>query len=178
MVESLKHFRVYLIGIHFKVITDCTAVRATLAKRDLVPRVARWWLGVQEFDMEVEYRPGAKMQHVDALSRNPVPYGVMAAPGRTGEVIGVQLTTVSDGDWFYTVQLQDPKASRLVAELTAGRDIVDNFRVKNDRLYRRTVNGDRLYVPAMARFNLVRRHHDDIGYPGFDRCLALVKESY
>lgn len=25
---------------------------------------------VQEYDFEIEYRPGTKMQHVDALSRN------------------------------------------------------------------------------------------------------------
>lgn len=72
VVEAVKRFRVYLVGVHFKVVTDCTAVRATLLKKDLLPRVARWWMALQEYDMEIEYRPGVRMQHVDALSRNPV----------------------------------------------------------------------------------------------------------
>ena len=60
------------MGVHFKAVTDCSAVRETLLKRDLVPRVAHWWIVLQEYDMELEYRPGTKMQHVDALSREPV----------------------------------------------------------------------------------------------------------
>lgn len=68
VVMSLKRFRVYLIGIPFKVITDCSALRATLTKRDLLPKVARWWLILQEYDFSIEYRPGHNMQHVDALS--------------------------------------------------------------------------------------------------------------
>lgn len=70
VVESLKKFRVYVLGVPFKIVTDCRALRTTLVKRDLIPRIARWWLQLQEFQYEIEYRPGAQMNHVDALSRN------------------------------------------------------------------------------------------------------------
>ena len=30
----------------------------------------RWSLGLAEFDFDVEHRPGAKIRHVDALSRH------------------------------------------------------------------------------------------------------------
>ena len=166
LVEATRRFRVYLIGIHFKVVTDCSAVRATLLKRDLVPRVARWWIALQEYDMEIEYRPGEKMQHVDALSRNPV---------------NVCMVNMAEEDWFLTVQLQDDKAQALVTALTAGtadKGVKVVYKVANGRLYRKTLLGDRLYVPSMARFNLVRKHHDDIGHPGFERCLQLVKQTY
>jgi hypothetical protein len=43
-----------------------------MTKRDLIPRIGRWWLLTQEFDFDVKYRPGKKMTHVDALSRNSV----------------------------------------------------------------------------------------------------------
>lgn len=39
VVEALKKFRIYLIGIKFKVLTDCNSLRYTLMKRDLVPRI-------------------------------------------------------------------------------------------------------------------------------------------
>lgn len=42
VVLALRYFRVYLLGIQFKVVTDCNAVRSTLAKRDLLPRIGRW----------------------------------------------------------------------------------------------------------------------------------------
>lgn len=73
LVASLQRFRVYLIGIEFKVFTDCNSLRATFLKRDLIPRVARWWISMQEFNFSIEYRPGKSMAYVDALSRNPVP---------------------------------------------------------------------------------------------------------
>lgn len=37
-----------------------------------MPRVARWLLQLEEYDFTIEYRPGDRMAHVDALSRNPV----------------------------------------------------------------------------------------------------------
>lgn len=40
-----------------------------MQKRDAI---VRWWLVVQEFDMEVVYRAGRNMQHIDASSRNLV----------------------------------------------------------------------------------------------------------
>lgn len=58
VVEFIRKYTVYLIRVHFKVITDSNAVRATLFKRDLEPRIARLRLVVQEHDMEVEYREG------------------------------------------------------------------------------------------------------------------------
>lgn len=59
ILEAIKPFRVYLTGIHFKVVTDCSAVRLTFGKKDLLPRVARWWLLIQDFDFEIEHRPGS-----------------------------------------------------------------------------------------------------------------------
>lgn len=44
VVCSLKKFRVYLLGQNFKIVTDCNALRSTFSKRDLIPRIARWWL--------------------------------------------------------------------------------------------------------------------------------------
>ncbi|KXZ75922.1 hypothetical protein TcasGA2_TC031710 [Tribolium castaneum] len=142
------------------------AVRATFLKKDLVPRIARWWLAIQEYGMTVEYRPGVRMQHVDALSRNPVQISIVHA---------------DEADWFLTVQLQDPKAQELVTVLTTGvtpRDVKAVYKVKNGRLYRITPNGDRLYVPATARFTLAHKHHDEIGHPGYNRALTLMKETY
>lgn len=71
-VIALKKFRTYLLGIKFKIITDCSAFQKTLSKRDLVMRVARWALLLEEYNFTVEHRTGTRMKHVDALSRYPV----------------------------------------------------------------------------------------------------------
>lgn len=94
MVLALKHFRVYLLGREFRVVTDCSALRTTFSKKDLLPRVARWWLEIQDFNFTVEYRLGTRMRHVDALSRCPI------------EEINCQVD-ITEGDWVLAAQLQD-----------------------------------------------------------------------
>lgn len=71
VVETLKKFIIYLLRKEFVVITDCNAIRAAQTKKDLVPQIARWWLTLSEFTFQIQYRPGIRMAHVDALSRNP-----------------------------------------------------------------------------------------------------------
>ncbi|KAG5862563.1 hypothetical protein JTB14_014819 [Gonioctena quinquepunctata] len=71
IIQAVKKFRIYLLGIHFKIITDCSAFQKTMAKKDLTTRVVRWALLLEEYSYEIEHRKGNKMSHVDALSRHP-----------------------------------------------------------------------------------------------------------
>ncbi|GFV48021.1 transposon Ty3-I Gag-Pol polyprotein [Trichonephila clavipes] len=41
-------------------------------KKDLITRIARWALQLEDFDYEIKHRAGSLMKHVDALSRYPV----------------------------------------------------------------------------------------------------------
>ncbi|GFY37792.1 enzymatic polyprotein [Trichonephila inaurata madagascariensis] len=72
IINALKKFRVYLLGQHFKIVTDCSAFQKTMHKKDLISRITRWALQLEEFDYEIEHRAGSRMKHVDALSRYPV----------------------------------------------------------------------------------------------------------
>ena len=72
IIKAVQKFRVYLLGVKFKLVTDCQAFQKTLKKKDLSPKVARWALSLEEFDFEVEHRAGEKLKHADALSRFPV----------------------------------------------------------------------------------------------------------
>ncbi|GFT85542.1 retrovirus-related Pol polyprotein from transposon 17.6 [Trichonephila clavipes] len=56
----------------FKIVTDCSAFQKTMQKKDLITRIARWALQLEEFDYEIEHRAGSCMKHVDVLSRYPV----------------------------------------------------------------------------------------------------------
>lgn len=69
VVRAFEHFRYYLVGIKFKIITDCNAFKSTQSKKDLLPRMARWWIYFQDFHFTMEYRKGAMLQHANYLSR-------------------------------------------------------------------------------------------------------------
>ena len=66
--ESVQHFEVYLHGYHFTVQTDHKTLESLL-KSTLNPKLTRWALYLQQFDMEIQYRPGIANQNADGLSR-------------------------------------------------------------------------------------------------------------
>lgn len=180
VIASLQRFRLYLIGIEFKIITDCNSLRATFLKRDLIPRVARWWISMQEFNFSMEYRPGRSMTHVDALSRNP-------PPSDSENVLSTESTKVvldiTVGDWLSTVQSADSEIQRKITILqnpeTKGViDVTTNYVVRNGKLYRITEHGERWVVPKGVRWQILKQCHDDIGHFAFDKTLEKVKETY
>lgn len=171
VVESLKRFRIYLAGIEFKVVTDCSAVRETFEKRDLLPRIARWWLSIQEYNFHVVHRPGSTHKHVDALSRIPVD-----TTERT-EVLVLDLL-----DWVVCMQNQDSQLRTIKEKLENCRndpELRKDYVLKDNKLYRKCTDDKlRLAVPKYGRWHIMRKYHDDIGHPGLKRCETLIKDQY
>lgn len=56
IVYALRRFRTYLLGLKFKIITDCQDLSLTLKKKKTNPRIARWVLEMQSFDYILEHR--------------------------------------------------------------------------------------------------------------------------
>ncbi|CAK9813734.1 Retrovirus-related Pol polyprotein from transposon 17.6 [Anthophora plagiata] len=71
IVESLERFRVYLLGKHFRIVTDCSGVSSSKNTKPLIPRIPRWFLKLQEYDFELVHRTADKIPHADSLSRAP-----------------------------------------------------------------------------------------------------------
>lgn len=182
VVCALIRFRVYVLGKTFKVVTDCAAIRSTMTKKDLIPRVARWYLTMQEYDFTVEHRDGAKMSHVDALSRNP-------STSESKVVVDVvDVLAIDDDAWLSTVQEQDSEIQRIISILNDPdtKDIVDihkNYTIKNDRLYRVVIDKNnevnlKWVVPKSVRWQVVRMNHDDVGHFGFEKTYSRVNQIY
>lgn len=182
VVCALRKFRVFLLGKDFKIITDCSALRSTFQKRDLIPRIARWWLALQEFDCTVEYRAGGKMAHADALSRNPVTDGEAQCSEEFSTILAI-----SNEDWLLTLQLGDSELERIRNIINSSLDlkglnyIHENYLIKDNKLFK-CLNGDktniRWVVPKGARWQVCRMNHDDIGHVGSEKTLERMKKHY
>ncbi|XP_024041924.1 uncharacterized protein LOC112099055 [Citrus clementina] len=69
MVFALNKFRSYLLGSKSVVFTDHAAVRYLMSKQDAKPRLIRWILLLQEFDLTIKDKKGAENVVADHLSR-------------------------------------------------------------------------------------------------------------
>ena len=69
MIFSVKKFRHYLLLNPVRFYVDHIAIRYLVNKPDLSGRLARWVLLLEEFDYQVEYKPGKMHKQADHLSR-------------------------------------------------------------------------------------------------------------
>lgn len=71
IVYSLKYFKQYLMGRHFKIRTDHAPLTWLRRTPDPIGQQARWLEQMEEYSFVVEHRPGVRHSNADALSRLP-----------------------------------------------------------------------------------------------------------
>ncbi len=167
IINSLKHFRVYLIGIKFTIVTDCNAIKATVNKREILPRVARWWTYLQDFNYEIVYRKGSSLSHVDFFSRNPV-----------------SVLHVSQHEpWLHIQQKGDAEVQQMISDLREGKLDPKQYVEKDGLLFHQNIAPNksktmRFFVPRQSRLGLLRLFHDEQCHIGTDKTIASIMQHF
>jgi len=146
IIKALNKFRVYLLGITFKIVTDCQAFSLTMNKKDLCVRVARWALLLEEFNYSIEHRPGKAIRHVDALSRNPPCVMIIR---EDNESLITRLSKAQRSD----------ENLKSIYEMIK-HNIDSNFLLQNNILYKKDNDDLLLVVPKAMQREIIKQIHD------------------
>jgi len=158
IMTAVKKFRIYLLGIKFKIITDCSAFQKTLNKVDISPKIARWTLTLEEFDYEIEHRSGTRLRHVDALSRYPV------------MVVNDRLTPM--------IRKQQEEEERIrVIKKVLEKEPYEDYSCENDILMKRVGDKNVIVLPTSMHHDIIRKTHDN-GHFGVKKMLENIQSEY
>ena len=73
MVFSCEKFRPYILGSHVIIHTDHATIKYLMAKKDAKPRLIKWVLLLEEFNLEIKDKKGSDNVTADHLSRRERP---------------------------------------------------------------------------------------------------------
>lgn len=164
IIRALCRFRVYLLGINFKIITDCKAFTLTMRKRDLCVRVARWALFLEEFHYEIMHRSAKNMPHVDVLSRYPLPACLI-----------INECEASLNARIAKAQHEDAELAKIIPLVAAKK--YDGYVMRGRVLFKNDTDGIKLVVPRAIQMQVIRRVHDK-GHFAADKTETLLKREY
>lgn len=186
VVWAVNKWRHFLLGIKFTIVTNCQALIYLRAHRALRPQIARWHDLLQEYDYNIEHRPGTKMAHVDALSRAPVEGD---RESTLDEVLAdrldmyvaidqeerVLMAQTADEEIREIIRiLKKPMTERTKTEL----GLTSNYELRGQLLYR-VYNGRRLFVmPRAMRKSITVEAHDLSGHLSVEKTVDRILQDY
>lgn len=159
---AIKHFRGYIWGRPFTVVTDAMALtHVRTIQMDGSSRLSRWAVELNNYQMTVKHRAGRLQVVPDALSR------------------AVEVIEVEEGS--------DAFQTDLSRKITEKPDDYPNYRVNGTKLLRyEKIQNDlgwqefrwKQYVPEQARESLIIRWHERLAHQKYKKCLEFLRRSY
>ncbi|KAJ9523014.1 hypothetical protein QJQ45_023818 [Haematococcus lacustris] len=168
LVEALKVWRHYLLGVNFTLLTDNWANKHLQTQPRLdSKRQARWMEVLQQYNCQIDHIPGKHNVVADALSRRP-DYHVYAHimqlhTLKSGTAQGAEHSHVSVTQQILstvgTTAAADAQYQHHFAAVLAGK--ARQFEIEGSLLYHTGRGLRRLYIPAgPLRTDLLREAHD------------------
>ena len=200
VVWATSHFRSYLFGNSFTLVTDHEPLKWIMTTTKLTGKLARWSLLLQEYDFKVEHWAGAKNTNADCLSRYPLPSAadapildwtkgeIMAPTTFLSFMVGLS-TSSSKGEgekdiWSDVEVLRFLQTHQYGGGLSAReRDRIyrgeKSYRWMSDGVFKLLVGGAMVVVPRIAeRDNIALETHRGMGHFGVHRVLDRMQKNY
>ena len=167
IICALREWRHYFHGSKFKVITDHRSLRFLKTQPTLSARQARWSEFLQQFDFDIEYRPGKENVVADALSR------------RMDHLNSVEaITNVVDNGLVKSIKEAyevDPKCKQWI---DGTNDLEVDMKLQDDLIWCK----GKIYVPdnPSLKSQILYENHDSItaGHCGIAKTCELISRLF
>ncbi|CAI7820824.1 unnamed protein product [Closterium sp. NIES-53] len=163
---GVTHFRVYLQGRPFVLVTDHQPLTWLMTNQALTGRNVRWAMRLQEYEFTIRHRPGKTLQHVDGLSRNPPPVSptaclVAMARDIGGEGAQRKQERGPEDVWEDTKVLRWIQGKTTEAEPASERARATgaHYRWYQEQLQKNTKEGWKLVPKREARSSIIAKVH-------------------
>lgn len=168
VVSAVQHWRPYLLGQHFTIITDHKTLEHFLSQRITTPAQQKWLLKLVGYDYQITYRAGKNNTVCDALSRQ-------------AELLAI--TSISTPLNLFVQEVQhaccnDDEAAKVIQQLKDEVCHNKKFTFVNQQLFYR----NRVFIPASG--NLRERVMKDFhcghegGHSGYLRTYKRVARNF
>lgn len=182
LVNALKKFRHFLIGIKFTVITDHQPLTHLINLKDPHGRISRMLVFLMPFQFDICYRKGKKLVNADCLSRMPVdPPDKVTIDDEVDDWLNV-----NEGPDLITMQVADDYCKAIDSALQknslrtvrAGFGKLDGVLVRNVTTQDGTI--PLVVLPAALLPTILKQCHEDSmsGHGGVSRTLARIQNRF
>lgn len=163
LVDSINHFRPYIEGSRFVVVTDHMSLKWLKTLNNPSGRLARWAMQLSCFDFEIRHKKGSMHVVPDVLSRI--------------EAVIFEGGCSSKDNWY----------NKLFKNVETNPVFHKNYQIKNKVLFRyskpisnlQTENNWKIVLPRELIPECIKENHEKLTvHPGTFKTLSKIKENY
>ena len=180
-VSAVKEFYPYLYGFIFKLVTDHNPLTSLKGLKDVGECLVKWMIFLQQFNFQMEYRPGKNNSNAVVMSRRP----------STDEVVALIQDLNTDMDALKENQLSDVQLAPVVEALKGGRPpptdsapglrrvfLQDGILCQKFRESSSAAANIQLVIPDNMKNIVLQQLHDYAGHLGVRGTTENVKERF
>lgn len=164
VLYAIRHFKSYLWGRHFTIITDAQALTHVKSiKTDGSSKLAHWALELNSHNVTIKHRSGRQSMVPDALSR-------------AIDVI-IESEETNEDAWY----------RQMMEKVTNDPEAYTDFQIRGQRLFKYEATTNDIgcfqfiwkeYVPEHHRIEVITNTHKTLCHLGWEKCAEMIKRRY
>lgn len=188
ILHCLERVRHIVLGQHIHIQTDHKALTFLKTCKLLSPRLIRWSLIIQEYNISIEHCPGKQNTVADVLSRTS--YETTSDIHNTPDLFiapmkqNLSPETINIIKNMSRYQSEDPNIAEKrnntheVEDLSNLTQPVNKYIICKNLLYKFTKEGYRLILPNAITYHIIKACHEYYLHCGVDKCILILKEYF